>query len=169
MINDQEVRNKTAWYFVVAIGISLIVLGLLVFTSERFVEFLLSAIFFWEGSPPAQHWLGRLQMIGMGVLLCGIVVVPGGWFAFHQRTSLVSLAQKNLALLSTAIIAVVVLWLPVVFIGRSAIIAGERYWWLGDDAMISMRYARNLANGLGLVWNSSGEIVEGYSNILWTI
>ena len=45
---------------------------------------------------------------------------------------------------------------------------GERHWWLGDDAMISMRYARNLANGFGLVWNP-GERVEGYTNFLWTI
>ena len=61
------------------------------------------------------------------------------------------------------------LWLPVVLIGHSTTIAGERYWWLGDDAMISMRYARHLADGLGLVWNPSGERVEGYTNFLWTI
>jgi hypothetical protein len=59
-------------------------------------------------------------------------------------------------------------WLPFAFIGLSATIAGERYWWLGDDAMISMKYARNLVNGVGLVWNP-GERVEGYSNFLWTI
>ncbi len=37
-----------------------------------------------------------------------------------------------------------------------------------DDAFISFRYARNLADGLGLVWNP-GEAVEGYTNFLWTI
>ena len=37
-----------------------------------------------------------------------------------------------------------------------------------DDAYISFRYARNLANGLGLVWNA-GEYVEGYTNFLWTL
>ena len=35
-----------------------------------------------------------------------------------------------------------------------------------DDAYISYRYARNLSDGLGLVWNP-GEHVEGYSNFLW--
>jgi hypothetical protein len=30
-----------------------------------------------------------------------------------------------------------------------------------------MRYARNLADGTGLVWNP-GEVVEGYTNFLWT-
>ncbi len=37
-----------------------------------------------------------------------------------------------------------------------------------DDAFISFRYARNLAQGNGLVWNV-GEYVEGYTNFLWTI
>lgn len=37
-----------------------------------------------------------------------------------------------------------------------------------DDAFISFRYARNLASGLGLVFNP-GERVEGYTNFLWTI
>lgn len=37
-----------------------------------------------------------------------------------------------------------------------------------DDAFITFRYARNLADGLGLVWNS-GERVEGYTNFLWTV
>ena len=34
-----------------------------------------------------------------------------------------------------------------------------------DDALISLRYARNLLGGHGLVWNP-GEYVEGYSNFL---
>jgi arabinofuranosyltransferase len=37
-----------------------------------------------------------------------------------------------------------------------------------DDAFISFRYAQNLANGHGLVFNV-GERVEGYSNFLWTL
>ena len=32
--------------------------------------------------------------------------------------------------------------------------------------MISMRYARNLVDGLGLVWNA-GDRVEGYTNLGW--
>jgi hypothetical protein len=42
------------------------------------------------------------------------------------------------------------------------------YWWVGDDAFISFRYARNLTEGSGLVYNE-GERVEGYSNFLWTL
>lgn len=37
-----------------------------------------------------------------------------------------------------------------------------------DDAFISFRYARFLAEGHGLVWNV-GERVEGYTNFLWTV
>ncbi len=37
-----------------------------------------------------------------------------------------------------------------------------------DDAFISYRYAGNLVEGHGLVWNP-GERVEGYSNFLWTL
>lgn len=46
--------------------------------------------------------------------------------------------------------------------------SGIRRFVLFDDAMISMRYALNLANGYGLVWNI-GERVEGYTNPLWTL
>jgi hypothetical protein len=47
-------------------------------------------------------------------------------------------------------------------------IKGTRYFCLFDDGMISMRYAHNLADGHGLVWNPGGERVEGFSNPLWT-
>jgi hypothetical protein len=40
--------------------------------------------------------------------------------------------------------------------------------WVGDDAFISYRYAENLVEGHGLVFNP-GERVEGYTNFLWTI
>lgn len=46
-------------------------------------------------------------------------------------------------------------------------IDGKTWYVLFDDAMISMRYAFNLAHGNGLVWNP-GERVEGITNPLWT-
>ena len=42
------------------------------------------------------------------------------------------------------------------------------FHYTSDDAYISYRYARNLADGVGLVWNP-GEHVEGYSNFLWVV
>ena len=41
-------------------------------------------------------------------------------------------------------------------------------WFLCDDAFISFRYARNLLEGNGLVFNP-GEYVEGYTNFLWIL
>lgn len=45
---------------------------------------------------------------------------------------------------------------------------GHDVWWLDDDMMISLRYARNCAAGDGLVW-TVGQHVEGYTNFGWTL
>src|SRR3954451_10285533 len=69
-----------------------------------------------------------------------------------------------------AFIAAMFLIYAGLFIYRTSfVIDGERYFSLFDDAMISMRYAKNLANGYGLVWNPGGERVEGYTNPLWVL
>jgi len=44
----------------------------------------------------------------------------------------------------------------------------SRTWFQSDDAFISFRYALNLADGLGPVWNP-GERVEGYTNFSWVL
>ena len=55
------------------------------------------------------------------------------------------------------------------FIIRTGFLIGDTtYFSLFDDAMIAMRYARNMADGYGLVWNQ-GEYIEGYTNFLWTV
>jgi arabinofuranosyltransferase len=62
-----------------------------------------------------------------------------------------------------------VLWASL-FIRESSFISadGVRRFCLLDDAMVSMRYAWNLAHGQGLVWNP-GERVEGITNLLMTL
>lgn len=69
----------------------------------------------------------------------------------------------------TAITMGFLLW-SATFIYRSSFMAvdGKRYFCLFDDAMISMRYAWNFSNGLGLVWNP-GEYLQGYTNLLMTL
>lgn len=55
--------------------------------------------------------------------------------------------------------------------GVVIVLAMLRAWacrFVQDDAFISFRYARSLAEGHGLVWNV-GERVEGYTNFLWTL
>lgn len=58
----------------------------------------------------------------------------------------------------------------VVFLLKMVVeIDGKPYFLLFDDATISMTYARNLAQGFGLVWNPGGERVEGFTNLLWVL
>ncbi len=62
-------------------------------------------------------------------------------------------------------------WVPLLLgvlalIGATAHIIYMRVMF--DDAYITYRYAKNLAHGMGLVFNP-GERVEGYSNFLWTL
>lgn len=59
------------------------------------------------------------------------------------------------------------IYASIVILGSSVNFQEERHFCLLDDAMISMRYARNLSNGVGLVWNA-GERVEGITNPGWT-
>lgn len=45
----------------------------------------------------------------------------------------------------------------------------REYQFATDDSYISYRYARNLAEGHGLVFNPGFERVEGYTNLLWVL
>lgn len=56
------------------------------------------------------------------------------------------------------------------FIMRTSFtVDGRRYFVLFEDAMISMRYARHLAAGHGLVWNIGEPPIEGFTNLLWVL
>lgn len=56
----------------------------------------------------------------------------------------------------------------IIWLGYSALV--HRFWFVGDDAYISFRYAKNLAQGYGLRYNLGPEIpVEGYSNLSWVL
>ncbi|MFN7151118.1 MAG: hypothetical protein ACK4V6_16775 [Microthrixaceae bacterium] len=67
-----------------------------------------------------------------------------------------------------ALVSVFGLLYGCVVLTSSGVVDGRRSFTLFDDAMISMRYGRNLAEGSGLVYNA-GEQVEGYTNLLWTV
>jgi hypothetical protein len=71
-------------------------------------------------------------------------------------------------LLLIVLLLVYAIYAAVYIYQTSFTFGGQRYFALFDDAMISMRYARNLAQGYGLVWNP-GERVEGFSNLLWVV
>ena len=71
--------------------------------------------------------------------------------------------------LFTVVVAIFSIYSALFIYRTSFVINGERYFSLFDDAMISMRYAKNLAHGYGLVWNPGGEPVQGYTNPLWVL
>jgi len=62
-------------------------------------------------------------------------------------------------------------WITIVGIGLAAIgfVLHCQYFWsfTVDDGAISFTFARNLADGYGLVYFPDGERVEGYSNPIW--
>ena len=66
------------------------------------------------------------------------------------------------------------LW-PRLLIGIGALLvarAGASFLFSGvtdDHAWIAFRYARNLANGYGMVFNPHGLREEGYSDLLWVL
>ena len=68
-----------------------------------------------------------------------------------------------------ALIVGYVLWGCAFIYRTSFVINGVRYFVLFDDEMISMRYARNLAHGFGLVYNPGGDRVEGFTNPMWVL
>ena len=65
-------------------------------------------------------------------------------------------------------LAVALVTVGLVVLDRRFVVDGQTVWTLGDDAMISMRFAYQLAHGNGLVWNP-GEYVEGFTNPGWTL
>ncbi|NPV49281.1 MAG: chromate transporter [Armatimonadetes bacterium] len=73
---------------------------------------------------------------------------------------------------SALLFALALLWVgyALAFVQRSScMVEGQRVYALFDDAMVSMAYARTLAEGHGLVWYPGAPRVEGFTNLLWTL
>jgi arabinofuranosyltransferase len=75
---------------------------------------------------------------------------------------------RSLKILTYTLLSVYALFAARYLYRTSFVVGGERYFSLWDDAMISMRYAHNLARGYGLVWNAR-EYVQGFSNLGLTL
>ncbi len=87
----------------------------------------------------------------------------------ETKTSKQKSSSKLSNLIFGLILAAYALYAAIFIFKSSFVVGGERYFVLFDDAMISMRYAKNLADGFGLVWNPGGARVEGFTNPLWTV
>ncbi len=147
-------------------GVGLAALGLVVMAASS-ASLSLPLLTSLRNRFPSLTRSGAFTGLGLEAILIGCGLVLSGWFIVPRRAQVRALADRPYFLPLLAMVILVIVWLPIIGLGRSAIISGERTWWLDDDAMISMRYARNLAQGAGLVWNA-GERVEGYTNFLWT-
>lgn len=168
MIVKRQFWNAAFKAVVLTVSLMLIGLGVLMSIGGAADAFMFNLLSDWSGAPPTPDWLVKMHALGVELWLSGLAILALGWLALPRRTQIAALARQTRIAACAALLLVVILWLPLVLFGQSTVIAGERYWWLGDDAMISMRYAHNLAQGHGLVWNP-GERVEGYTNFLWTM
>ncbi len=65
------------------------------------------------------------------------------------------------------ILGIYIIYAAIYIWSTSFVVDGTRYFTLQDDAMISMRYAENIAEGHGPVFNVRGEPVEGFTNPAW--
>ncbi len=80
---------------------------------------------------------------------------------------MVDIIKKNW--LFIILLSIIAVYMGVYIFQSSFISDGTRYFVLFDDAMISMRFAKNFAEGLGLVWNPGETPIEGYTNPLWVV
>jgi hypothetical protein len=171
MNTSKSFTSRVAGLLTGAIGLLLAALGYAALSSGWAHTLLLDLLGIDPAAPPTPDWRENLHRFGSDMLLRGfLLLAAAGIIAFpqHARARLAALLRRPYLLPGGAILALVVVWVPVVLVGYGAVIGGEQHWWLFDDAMISMRYAHNLASGEGLVWNP-GERVEGYTNFLWVL
>ena len=64
----------------------------------------------------------------------------------------------------------ITVFFPVIFFIRAGSLGQDRWFFtLFDDAMISMTYARTLADTGELVWFPGADRVQGFTNLLWTL
>jgi len=98
------------------------------------------------GRPPAAA--GSPFAAARGVLTEGI-----------ESTTVTDLPRSHRLLLGAALLLVL----------TGLLLHASVYAFLTDDAFISFRYAVNLAQGHGLVFNPGYERVEGYTNFLWVL
>jgi arabinofuranosyltransferase len=85
------------------------------------------------------------------------LLLAGGMRAWLERSFL--------ALVVIAMTAMQAIWAW----GQTVTIQGRRFPVFLDDTYISMRYARHLVDGHGLVWNIGEAPIEGFTNFLWVL
>jgi hypothetical protein len=90
-------------------------------------------------------------------------------FTMDNQPSHVGQTSAQLRWPFAAFLACAVAFYGLFIFRTSFVVRGERVFVLFEDAMISMRYARNLAVSGDFTWNVGEGRVEGYTNLLWTL
>lgn len=168
MSTNKSYDATTAGILLAAIGLCLLAAGI---ASSFAVS---TQVFSSPTASPVMRGLVRIlavsdsQSSAWEILLKGVLLTFCGSLVLLRWNLVRSIAGNESMWLWAALFVLLITWVPIGILGHSVRVVESLYWWLGDDAMISMRYAHNLASGLGLVWNP-GERVEGYSNFLWTV
>lgn len=108
-------------------------------------------------------WPRFFAVLASDLLVIAIVGVLGVWL---WRRLVTPDQGPWSAIVGLGWLAMVVFWVPVIIRHSSSVIDGETLFWLVDDRMISMVFARNLAEGNGLIW-AQGEKVEGFGSPIW--
>jgi hypothetical protein len=133
----------------------------------------------------AAWWLGIAVTLVLAVGRDHTVAVQVGWVALLVASGVVGrLLYAPQLLPFTALVVLggmtaVTLTGLVPLLWRRVVLWSAALWllalpqvlgtWILDDAFISFRYARNFVEGYGLTFNPGGEVVEGYTNFLWTL
>ncbi len=139
--------------------------------------------FFFTPSFVAKHFAEDNFLPGDGVLILesarlffmymGITLSVIGVSSLIWLRALTPLLTKVVVFITRRTFSLILIFFTlycIVFIFNTSFkFEGIRYFTLSDDSMISMRYAKNLAQGNGLIWNPKGQRVEGYSNLLWIL
>src|ERR1700689_1204557 len=98
--------------------------------------------------------LGHAQMLFLGVAILASAEGARRVARLLEPRS-ARLAGLLPVLAPVALVTAVVVVLAVsLTVHRSSVVNGQRFFFLVDDAMSSMRYAKNLAEGRGLVFNA---------------
>ena len=85
------------------------------------------------------------------------------YYSIILRILLISKKRVSFQLTRSVLLAALIA--TVVYIGHISILGS----WIVDDAGISFAYARNLADGEGLVAQPGAAPVEGFTNLLWVL
>lgn len=119
------------------------------------------------GQQPLQAWLRAGGWTAdyasgwAGVVSLTLLTMVAGFVV----TLLVRLAPSRRPHVFTGIgAALLAVWSVAYIFRTSFVLDGQRVFTLWDDAMISMTYAKNLANGVGFVWYAGAEAIQGFSN-----